>query len=188
MAHKKNIHLRNTLALSIFFLFFQSSCGLLIGNIKPVEEKSGNYRVMDLSQKNSDWVRLKRSTSSGSDQTDYEDIAYQSKKSASIISLNSACRSTIEAENKGLEEYTHLLLLGITEPTQKEEKNLTLHGLPALQTTVEAVLNKKRVKIRTLVLQKKDCVYDLMYIARPDRFSENETTFIQFVDSLKLKE
>jgi hypothetical protein len=41
--------------------------------------------------------------------------------------------------------------------------------------------------LRTFVLRRGDCVYDLMYVARPDRFAENEQDFSRFADSLKLK-
>src|SRR4051812_47677682 len=79
-----------------------SGCAL-IGNVKPVAEKSESYGVMDLSKENPEWVKLDTSetrsgeNSSGGSQetetTEVSDVAYQSKRNASIISLNSACRA-----------------------------------------------------------------------------------------------
>ena len=52
------------LFLSILMLvtFFNNGCSLLIGNIKPVDEKSEDYIIMDLSKYDPDWIRLNSTT------------------------------------------------------------------------------------------------------------------------------
>jgi hypothetical protein len=43
------------------------------------------------------------------------------------------------------------------------------------------------MKLRTVVLRRGSCVYDLMYVARPEHFKDNEPDFAHFIASLKLK-
>ena len=175
-------------------LILASGCGILVGNVRPVNEKSETYGVADLSQENKDWQKLD-SASKGVDPTDpnvtsteVADVAYQSKKTASIISINSACRpAQASAQNDNLHNDTNLLFLGFGEVTLREEKPMTLQNLPALQTTVQGKLNGEPMKVRTIVMRRSSCLYDLMYVATPVHFAENEAEFSHFIASLKLK-
>jgi len=180
--------------LLIILLISQSACSLFFGNIKPIEEKSTAYGIQDLSVTNSDWVRLdSKSHSESSDTKDHpqsgvSDMAFQSIKTASIISINSACRATNASESRqGLKELTRELLLGISEITMREETPLTLQNTPALRTTIKGRINDEEMMLQTVVLQRAKCVYDLMYVTRPDRFEANERDFSSFVASLRLK-
>src|SRR5689334_22833806 len=82
----------------IFAAMVFSSCSVLVGNVKPVDEKSENYGVADLSKENADWVRVEgeKSAKSAETNTEVADVAFQSKQTASIISLNSACRPYLD--------------------------------------------------------------------------------------------
>ncbi len=183
---------RILLAACLLTLPLISGCSVLIGNVKPVEEKSENYRITDLSKLGGDWMKLANSTApeGGGDKGTSDssaDLSYQSKLTSSIISLNSACRPENQEQSENLQEFSRLLFLGITEVTQKEERKAEVDHVPALQTTLEGKLNGETTKLRTVVVRKAGCVYDLMYIARPERFSEREEDFTRFVSSLKLR-
>lgn len=175
-------------------LLTQTACGVLLTNIKPVDEKSETYGITDLAKESPDWLKLEQFSDGKKPQdpnatpSEVADVSYQSKKTASIISVNSACRPTVAVTEKSLQEFTNLLFLGISDISVHEEKELTVQKAPALQTTVKGKLNDEPVMLRTVVLHKNACVYDLMYVARPDNFSENEDVFSHFVASLKLKE
>jgi hypothetical protein len=179
------------LALGVLTLS-ASGCGVLLGNIKPVDEKSETYRVLNLSESNPDWKKLepvqisaKSPDGDPTRATDSTDLAYQSKQTASIISLNSACRP---GDSTGsLRDVSQLLFLGLTDVVEREEKQLELEKLPALQTTVQGRLNQEPVKLRAVVLRKGTCVYDLMYVSRPEHFAAQENDFTRFVSSLRLK-
>jgi len=169
-------------------------CGLLVGNIRPVDEKAENYKVIDLGARNSDWIKLepsqeeqKHASDTATSLTEISDLGFQSKKTASIISLNSACRPTLENQEQDLRGFTQLLLLGISEITLREEKNLTLSGTPALETTVQGKMNNEPVMLRTVVLKKQHCLYDLMFVSRPESFQTHESDFSAFVSSLQLR-
>ena len=35
-----------------------AGCSVLVGNIKPVDQKSDDYKVLNLNKDNADWVKL----------------------------------------------------------------------------------------------------------------------------------
>jgi hypothetical protein len=183
-----------------------SGCSTLVGNIKPVDEKSDDYRVIDLSKENSEWEKLPAESAQQSEKpanpedpgqgsTESSDIAYQSKATASIISMNTACRPTLKWEDKAtqeqreqhLREFTRQLLLGISDIHDRKEEFIQVQSVPALKTTLVGQLSGQTTQLRTVVLRHEDCIYDLMYIARPSYFEKNEPDFARFVASLRLR-
>lgn len=181
--------------LLAFLCLTQWGCSLLIGNIKPVEEKSTTYGIQDLSKVDPDWVKFNSTPKtsleagtpeSGTPESGISDVAYQSKKNASIISINSACKNYPQKENT-LKELTRELLLGISDITRLEERSLTVSDTPALETTLKGKIDHEEMMLRTVVLHRLNCVYDLMFVARPDHFNANLEDFSRFVSSLRLK-
>ena len=182
------------LVLVVSLGFSLGACSLFIGNVKPIEEHAKNYGVLDLSARNPDWVRLDPG-SLGGDRPGYankdssvSDQVFQSKSTASIISVNSTCRSYSAGDTvHSLSDLTRGLLLGITDVKFKREAPLTVNGIPALQTTIQGQLNDETMTLRTVVVQRQNCVYDLMLIARPNHFGASEKIFAEFVSSLYLR-
>jgi hypothetical protein len=193
---------------SLLLLVTQSGCGLLLGNVKPVDEKSEDYGVLDLSRtKPDEWTKLDPSDLSDSEpgesdksSTEVSDTVFQSRKTAATISLNSACRPRSELQSAqaeadsaekgraaGLRKVTNLLLLGLSDVTLRNESELKLQGRPALQTTIRGKLNGEDVMLRTVVTRKEGCTYDLVYLAPPEHFGAHLEDFSQFVASLRLK-
>jgi hypothetical protein len=185
-----------TLALLTTLLLTQSACGIFLGNVKPVDEKSQDYGVMDLSKVDPDWVKLPPAAQQPEEtqkdpnvtSTEVADIAFQSKRTSSIISINSACRESYKVRAPTLQTLTHELLLGFTDiKTQMERDVMIQQKYPALETTVQGKINDEETKLRTIVLRRNNCVYDLTYVARPERFADQEPVYINFVESLRLK-
>lgn len=177
----------------VSMLASSSGCGLLLGNIKPSARKSDDYKALDLAKGGADWKRLdpaKESASTDSsttdEPTDVSDLSFQSQKTASIVSLTSTCRRNAPAEPHDLLTDTKQLLLGFTQITHKETKDLEVAGRPALQTTVEGQINGRPMRIRAVVLEADNCIFDLMLISRPDRFEKAEPDFTRFVSSFRL--
>ncbi len=174
-----------------------SSCSTLVGNIKPVDEKSDRYQIVDLAKEQPTlWRKLSAAslqpkdaqigTNADAFSSEVTDFAFQSVKTAAIISLNSSCRKGRGAAAE-LTPYLNELLLGITDISEKTETTLEVAGVPAAQEIVAGRMAGESTKIQALVLAKNDCVYDLMYISRPDRFSTHEADFNRFVSSLRLR-
>ncbi len=131
---------------------------------------------------------------------DVSDISYQSEKTASIISLTSTCRPQIknqtpvageteanEKNNQRLEEYMRQLLLGFSDIDKRDEKKVTVSGRPGLESTIQGTMSGRPMKIRAVVLPRRECIYDLMFIARPEHFDAQQETFSKFLDSFRLK-
>jgi hypothetical protein len=174
-----------------------NSCSTLVGNVKPVDEKSTDYGVLDLSKENpAVWSRLYHSelppkdaqigTNKKAFSSEITDVAYQSKKTAAIISLNSSCREGREMA-QDLGPYLKELLLGMYEISEKTETTRQISGSEALESTVAGKMTGQSTKIHAIVLSKSDCIYDLMYISRPERFATHADDFNRFVSSLKLR-
>ncbi|MCM2324205.1 MAG: hypothetical protein NDJ90_13185 [Oligoflexia bacterium] len=174
-------------------LCLMPGCALLVGNVKPVDEKSTSYGVMDLAKAQpAEWVRLspEKVGSDENSSTELSDVAFQSQSTSSIISLNTACRpsSSAEEDRQDLQKLTNLLLLGIGNITGREEVGITIQEvIPALQTTLQGKLNGEEMKLRTVVFRKSACVYDLIYMARPQNFARHEQDFSHFVASIRLR-
>jgi hypothetical protein len=190
--------------LSMVLLTVSSGCSVVVGNVKPLEEKSTEYGVMDLSHLSPDWKKLDPAKTAAQSEsvkvqdvspTEVSDVAYQSKSTASIISLDSACRAVPDAAGSGrpgaerdLRTLTDLLLLGITDVSLREERGMEVQKNPALETTITGQLNNEPMKLRTVVLKRQNCVYDLVYMSRPQYFDQHLSDFSHFVASLKLRE
>src|SRR5271165_791654 len=113
-------------------LLVLNGCALLFGNVKPVDEKSETYGSEDLSKTSKDWVKLTASQEgadakdSDAGDTEVPDVAFQNKVTASIISINSACRKGEAEQGNALKKDTDLLFLGIGNVTLREEKETKL--------------------------------------------------------------
>lgn len=186
---------RLPLSLPIFCgltLGLSMGCSTLVGSVKPVDEKADNYETIELSP--SQWRKLDpRQLISGDlpDNTDaysseVSDVTYQSLKTAAIISLNSACRPG-RPELEDLHGVANELLLGFSDVTEKKEEEIRVSGHRALQTTVQGKLERRATRVRTVVLSRGNCVYDLMYISDPAKFSVHEADFTRFISSLRLR-
>ena len=179
--------------LTLVTLLGFTSCSTLVGNVKPVDQKSRSYLVTEL--QGDPWVKLdpaslvsetKVDTKSDTYSSEITDLTFQSNKTAAIISLNSACRKG-RKEEANLKLVTHELLLGITDVTLRADKETKIENTPALITTIQGNLGGQTTKIRTVVLSRGECTYDLMYVSSPDRFTIHEEDFNRFVSSLKLR-
>lgn len=173
-------------------LIAASGCSTLIGNVKARDQKSDDYGIADLARlPESEWTRVSPSaevTENAINPSEISDVAFQSRKTASIISLNSSCRTGREADERDLRSVTNLLFLGMTDVSMRNERNVSIQDLPALETTVQGKMNGTDMMLRAVVLRKGDCLYDLMYLARPSFFPVHEADFSQFVASLRLKD
>lgn len=184
-----------------------SGCSLLLGNVRPMEHKSGDYQFLDLHREDRDWIRLNPADEHQAAELEdpatandpnaapsLSDISFQSERTSSIISLSSTCRprnqvrkgSDRELEEMRLRDYVDQLLQGFTAVEQQQDRSLSVDGRPAHETTLRGAMSGRPMTIRAVVVQERDCIYDLMYIARTHRFAEQEKDFAKFVASFRL--
>ena len=101
----------------LVLLLSQTGCSVFFGNVKPIAQKSTSYEVLDLSTNNPEWEKISKKEA----EPGISDLAFQSKKTKSIISLNSTCKTIPEEseKKKNLRELTRELLLGFVPSGQE---------------------------------------------------------------------
>jgi hypothetical protein len=166
------------------------ACGTLIGSQKPVARRAHAYTVRDLAaEPGGDWRKLPSARSE--EDLEVSDVSYQSRSMAGIISLNSVCRARNADPALDLRGITGQLFLGLEEAGPRTERPRRIDGIDALETTLEGRMSaggkREPVKLRAVVLRRDACVFDLMYVARPERFDSKLGDFERFVDSLRLE-
>lgn len=174
----------------------QLGCSVIIGNVKPIQEKSKKYTILDLSINHPDWIQTesqpwnsqRKQPPSQTQETDTADVTFRSQVTDSVISMISACKSegNSPSQTLTLSELTHELLLGISKISFREEEQTRIEGLQSLQTTIQGQLNQKEVMLRAVVIKDSYCIYDLIYIAQPKHFFKEEPIFSRFVSSFHL--
>ncbi len=186
----------SSITIAVIFLT-TSACSTLVGNVKPLDEKSEDYGILDLAQENPRiWKKLSKEQLRPKDaqigknkqafSSEFTDLAWQSQKTFAIISLNSSCREGRPTASD-LKPYLRELLLGISDISEREESARQVSGQEALQSVIAGKMAGESTKIQALVLAKNDCIYDLMYISRPERFDAHTADFNRFVSSLRLR-
>jgi hypothetical protein len=181
---------------------------LIFGGDQRVDNQSHDYKVVRLDRESPhEWdilTPLSRPSKSAPEAgeevqhaDDSGDIAFEHRESGAIISLNSVCR---EYRNASLEDLTENLLMGLNTTGEIQTKEIELDGTKALEAHVEASMSgrspgnqkpsKKKgkptedhepVRVRTVVMQKHGCTYDLMYVATPSAFEKLTPVFERFL-------
>lgn len=110
------------------------------------------------------------------------DLAFENPETGAIISLNSICRKYTDSS---LETLTNNLVRGIGDREILQRKELQIDGADALDTTFAGTVDNVRLNIRTVVLKKKDCTYDFIYVSIPTRETGKASAFEAFLASFK---
>ena len=174
--------------LAILFLCFPfAGCGILFGNVKPATEKSKTTASLDLERETGGaWKKIDVEPGENPEEQDRPDVAFQSQANSSIISLTSSCRPSVKEVGE-LRVFTHEPFLGVTNVSFSDQKETSIDGNKALVTTVQGILEGTETRMRSIVLRKDDCLYDLLFASSPRHFSDDEPTFQKFVSGLRLR-
>lgn len=173
---------------------------MLVGNVRPVEERDSHYQILNLSLESpAEWRTLSptggapaslRPEENGPEESD---VAFQSRKTAAIISLNSVCRASYLPQEgiDSLRQFSRQLLIGNFNSIENQsEKTRKVAGMEALETRMiglTANTKSERTEIQVIVLKKDRCVYDLMLLGRPETFARSQPDFERFVNSLRFQ-
>jgi hypothetical protein len=179
-----------SLSLTLFTLTL-ASCSVLVGQVKPVEEKSANSSTGRSVLERHGWKQLNLSaesdTGSGANDTsDSPDAAWQSARSTAVISLNSVCRKD-KGRGRDLKQVTGVLLSQWDNLKVDSERPLTVGGLPAYETIATGDYLSSHRKFQILVVKSPSCIYDLIFVGPLETFDQEVSVFQEFRDSLFLK-
>jgi hypothetical protein len=86
-----------------------------------------------------------------------------------------------DGEDVPLAALTNHLLIGFTEREVKSQTVIPLDGREAMHTIIHAKLDGVPMALSIYVMKKDGCVYDLVWVAPPDRFDGGLESFDAFV-------
>lgn len=159
----------------------QTGCGLIFGGDQTVDTKSHDYSTLRLDKLDDTRWKMLESTNT----PDSSDVAYEHAKTGAIISLNSICRGN---NNSSLQELSRSLLMGLKKKNEPELREYKLSGSLALEATVDAeTVDQKIVRIRTVVLRRERCTYDMMYVAPREHFQKELHVFNKFLKGFHIE-
>jgi len=80
---------------------------------------------------------------------------------------------------------TEHLIMGTTERDFESQEIMPFDGREAMRTRLRAKLDGVPMQYEIYVMKKDGCVYDLVYVAPPDRFEDGTADFERFAGGLR---
>lgn len=179
---KSHFYTTTVVFLTLLSLTGCSISKMLVGQVNPVDEKADNVELTPLETIDSTWKRIP--IDEKNQNTESPDRAWQSTKTASVIALNSACRGR---NNHDLTEITSDLLLQWRDLENVTQKEITLSGYRALETTAQGIYFNRKRKLQTVVVKTPSCIYDLIFLGSIRNFPQDLAVFQAFRDKLIIK-
>ena len=105
-------------------------------------------------------------------------LAFHDTSSDATIAVNARCGA--DADDIPLDALRNHLFLRFTDREVLEEKVIPFDAREAMHSVVVAKLDGVPQKFSVYVLKKDGCVYDLLYISRPERFDVGAPVFDSF--------
>jgi hypothetical protein len=110
---------------------------------------------------------------------DHAALAFRNPADEATIGVNARCGT--EAEDVPLGSLTQHLFIRFTERQIERQEVVPFDKREAMHTILEAKLDGVKLKFDVWVLKKDGCIYDLMYMAPPDRYGRGSQEFSRFV-------
>jgi hypothetical protein len=125
-----------------------------------------SFRVGDVP---SGWQRVK---------VDDSALGFRDEDGSSVM-LDGRCN--LKADDVPLVALTNQLVMGATERQYDKEDVIPFDGREARHTVMRAKLDGVPLVWDLYVMKKDGCVYDMAYVAPPDRFERGRGAFERFV-------
>lgn len=97
-------------------------------------------------------------------------LAFRDEQASALIAVNGRCR--LDGDDVPLEALTKHLFLQFTNREVLEQRTLALDGRAALRSVLLADLDGVPRRFFVYVLKKDDCVYDFLWIGKPEENTE----------------
>lgn len=163
------IRILSQLVACLFFLSLGSACATIGGFRNGVYSGHGvSYRI---GEPGAGWSRAKLREA---------DIAWIYENGSASLLVNSRC---IGSKDVPLEALSGELLIGMTEQKRLSASRDERSNREGLEITTSAKLDGVQLTLRSYVLKRDLCVYDIVLAASPDSF-ENALVGYQAVTSL----
>ncbi|HEX8796286.1 MAG TPA: hypothetical protein VF765_35290 [Polyangiaceae bacterium] len=113
---------------------------------------------------------------------DGADVAYRDEAREGSVLFNVRCGQ--RDSDAPLSVLTEHLIMGTTEREFDTQETIPFDGREAQHTLMRAKLDGVPMQYDIYVMKKNGCVYDLVYVAPPDRFSQGAPAFDAFARGL----
>jgi hypothetical protein len=109
----------------------------------------------------------------------HAELAFRDPDNEATAAVNSRCGT--DGDDVPLAALTQHLFMRFTARRIESEEVVPFDGREALHSVVEAKLDGVPFKFDVWVMKKDGCVYDLYYMAPPNRFDRGVPEFARFV-------
>ena len=162
----KSLH--SVVACSIIY-----GAGGLVGCASSQKTEANSYSI---SAPDGDWVRQKPGSAN---------YAWTSKSLSATIYSDANCGARYEDGELGA--LIDHLVFGIAVDVPILEETLTISNRDALLRTYDGKIDGVQVKIGAMVAKKHDCLYDVLYIAPRDQFSNGWNQYRATASGIQIK-
>lgn len=114
---------------------------------------------------------------------DGADLAFRDDRRSGSALFDVRCDS--RNDDAPLSVLTDHLIMGTTEREFDSQETVPFDNREALHTLLRAKLDGVPMQYDLYVMKKDGCVYDLVYVAPPDRFAEGAADFERFAGSMR---
>jgi hypothetical protein len=113
---------------------------------------------------------------------DGADLAFHDESRGASALLDVRCGR--RDDDAPLSVLTDHLVMGTTERRFDSQETIPLDGREAMRSVLRAKLDGVPMQYEIYVMKKDGCVYDIVYVASPDRFDQGAPDFERFVHGL----
>ncbi|MFQ5882912.1 MAG: hypothetical protein ACE5I9_10650 [Candidatus Methylomirabilales bacterium] len=107
-------------------------------------------------------------------------LALQDSRSPARMAVSVSCP---ESETGPLPALARHLLFGLREVKLLRQGAILLDGVPGLETLVTGRWKGAPVQIWSVVIRRKGCLYDLLFVATPETFGARSEDFDRFLEN-----
>jgi hypothetical protein len=169
------------LALALGLAVGAFGCSILIGNVKPVEERSQSYTPHYNSSKSAHWVTVS-SLEGRKPSADQPDYLIRRKGNMSTIATASRCRgSSIDQGWFGWDA------LGLEDVESTGKRARKVGAVDATESDAVGRLDEVQLKLRLVEVELKGCEYRFLFFSESDSFERDSQEFEAFLKSVQFK-
>ncbi len=106
------------------------------------------------------------------------DLAMQDTRSQAQIAVSASCPAR---EAGPLPALTRHLFFGVRELKRVRQEPIQLDGVAGLDTEITGELGGVPVQVRSVVIRRGECLYDLLFVASPETFTDQSVDFDAFL-------
>lgn len=106
------------------------------------------------------------------------DLAVRDVQSDAHMAVSASCP---ERERGPLPALVQHLFFGLRDVERLHEERIMVDGAVGINAVIKASWEGRPVQIRSVVIQRKGCLYDLIYVAPPETFAVRSADFDAFL-------